>query len=107
MVKCCVPGCGAAGSKIFHAFPANPDLRKQWIDRTRTSDLTEKELNGYAKVCRYHFNETDFVVNQRNQRGLKANTVPSLRLPPPETTLKPKAEPKVDHNYFAVSYSKF
>lgn len=101
MVKCCVSGCGAVGSKIFHAFPAHPELRQQWIDRTKTFNLTEKELNGYAKVCRYHFNETDFVVNQRNQRGLKPNTVPSLRLPAPETTQIP--EPRLEHNYFAVS----
>lgn len=104
MVKCCVPECGATGNKIFHAFPANLELRRQWMEKTKTPNLTEKELNGYAKVCRYHFRETDFVVNHRNQRGLKANTVPSLRLPAPETKLTPTVT-KFDHNYFAVSFS--
>ncbi len=107
MVKCCVPGCGSAGSKIFHAFPANQELRRQWQEKTKTFDLTKKELNGYAKVCRYHFRETDFVVNNRNQRGLKANTVPSLRLP--ETRVIPVIPSVVHsmHNYSSVSSFRY
>lgn len=103
MVKCCVPGCGSVGKKIFHAFPANPEIRQKWIDTTKTSHLTEKDLMGYAKVCRYHFRETDFVLNHRNQRALKPKTVPSLRLPALETTARPPAH-RALHNYAAVSF---
>lgn len=103
MVKCCVPGCSSVGSRIFHSFPSNTQLREQWIEKTKTYNLTEKDFKGYAKVCRYHFKETDFQVNQRNQRGLKDNSVPSLRLP---VTGMP-SKPSTDHQYFAVSYSKF
>lgn len=104
MVKCCVPGCGSVGKRIFHTFPANVELRQKWIDATKTSNLATKDLIGYAKVCRYHFRETDFIINHRNQRGLKPNTVPSLLLPALEATVPPPAY-NLDHNYAAVSFS--
>lgn len=96
MVRCCVPGCAAGGTKMFHAYPTNKEIRRQWIKRTRTFHLDQKELDEYAKVCRYHFRETDFKVNPRGQQGLKDNTIPSLRLPPLITT-------QTEHNYSSVS----
>lgn len=98
MVKCCVPECAATGTKIFHAFPANKDVRSEWIQNTKTFHLTEKELKGYAKVCAYHFRETDFELNCRGQRGLKKNTVPTLRLPGSVVNFR------TEHGYAAVSY---
>ncbi|KAG4078421.1 hypothetical protein HA402_013132 [Bradysia odoriphaga] len=100
MVKCCVPGCDSVGKRIFHAFPANQELRQKWINLTKTSNLAKKDFIGYAKVCRYHFKETDFVRNHRNQRGLKPNTVPSLRLPSLAATVPPPSY-SLDHNYAA------
>jgi hypothetical protein len=81
MVVCCVLGCAAKGTKMFHSFPKNPDVRKIWIQNTKTFHLTEKQMNSYSKVCKYHFKETDFEVNPRNQQGLKKNAVPTMNLP--------------------------
>lgn len=92
MVKCCVPECAATGSKIFHAFPANKDVRSQWVENTKTFHLTEKDFKSYAKVCAYHFRETDFEINCRGQRGLKKNIVPTLRLPGYEVNLQKEHE---------------
>lgn len=81
MVKCCVPECASTGTKIFHAFPSNSEVRREWIRNTKTYHLKEKDFKGYAKVCAYHFRETDFEINCRGQRGLKKIAVPTLRLP--------------------------
>lgn len=81
MVQCCVPGCAARGSRIFHAFPSNKKRRQIWIEVTRTSHIDEADFKRYAKICRYHFHESDFMINNRGQQGLKPDAVPSLRLP--------------------------
>ncbi len=81
MVVCCVPGCAAKGTRMFHSFPRNPDVRKIWIENTKTFHLTEQQLNSYSKVCKYHFHESDFELNPRNQQGLKKNAVPTINLP--------------------------
>lgn len=41
----------------------------------------EANFKGYAKICRYHFRESDFTINHRGQRGLRPKAVPSLNLP--------------------------
>lgn len=81
MVVCSVPGCAGKGTKMFHAFPKNEAVRALWIKNTKTDHLTEKQLNTYAKVCKYHFREADFETNARGQQGLKKGSVPSLNLP--------------------------
>lgn len=81
MVVCSVPGCAAKGTKIFHSFPRNAAVREIWIRNTKTSHLTEKQLSSYGKVCKYHFNESDFETNARGQQGLKKDAVPSVNLP--------------------------
>lgn len=81
MVVCSVPGCAGKGTRMLHSFPKNPDIRKIWVRNTKTFHLTEKQLNSYAKVCKYHFNESDFEVNARGQQGLKKNSVPTQNLP--------------------------
>lgn len=81
MVVCSVLGCSAKGTKIFHSFPKNAAVREIWIKNTKTSHLTEKQLNSYGKVCKYHFRESDFETNPRGQRGLKKGAVPSVNLP--------------------------
>lgn len=81
MVVCSVPGCSAKGTKMFHSFPKNPAVRAIWIKNTNTSHLTEKQLNSYGKVCKYHFRESDFELNARGQQGIKKNAVPSVNLP--------------------------
>lgn len=95
MVQCSVPGCAARGTKIFHSFPSDRRIREKWIEVTKTSHLAKDGFNGYAKVCKYHFRESDFVINSRGQRGLKPGSIPSLKLP----VLDVAAE----HNYAAVS----
>lgn len=82
MVVCSVPGCSAKETKMFHSFPRDTATREIWIKNTKTSHLTEKQLNSYGKVCKYHFRESDFEVNARGQQGLKKNAVPSINLPP-------------------------
>lgn len=81
MVVCCVPGCAAKGTRMFHSFPKNPDVRRIWVENTKTFHFSEKQLNSYCKVCKYHFNESDFELNPRNQQGLKKNAVPTMNLP--------------------------
>lgn len=48
---------------------------------TNISHLTEKRLNSYGKVCKYHFRESDFETNARGQQGIKKSAVPILNLP--------------------------
>lgn len=81
MVVCSVPGCAAKGVRFFHSFPKDPGVRKSWVRTTKTFHLTDKQLNSYAKICKYHFHETDFEMNARGQQGLKRGAVPSLNLP--------------------------
>lgn len=81
MVVCSVPGCAGKGTRMFHSFPKNPEVRQIWVRNTKTFLLTEKQLNSYGKVCKYHFNESDFEINARNQQGLKKNAIPTVHLP--------------------------
>lgn len=67
---------------MFHSFPKDPTVREKWVKNTNTSHLSDKQLDSYGKVCKYHFRETDFEINARGQRGLKKGTIPSLNLPP-------------------------
>lgn len=85
MVVCSVPGCAAKGTKMFHSFPKNAAVREIWIRNTKTSHLTAKQLDSYGKICKYHFNETDFETNARGQQGLKKNAVPTRHLPTDST----------------------
>lgn len=71
---------------MFHSFPKDPNVREKWINNTKTFNLSEKQLDSYCKICKYHFRETDFEINARGQRGLKKGTIPSLNLPPPDIT---------------------
>lgn len=98
MVVCSVPGCAAKGTRMFHSFPKNPAAREIWIRNTKTSHLTEKQLNSYGKVCKHHFRESDFETNARGQQGLKQGAVPSVNLP--DATLKDEL------NYALVSSSE-
>lgn len=79
---------------MFHSFPRNPVIRRKWVEATKTFHISESELKNFAKVCRYHFQESDFIINGRGQRCLKPNTIPSLSLP----TINIAEE----HNYASV-----
>lgn len=81
MVRCAVPGCASKGSKMFHSYPKNAAVREIWMRNTHTSHLSSEQLDSFGKICKYHFRETDFELNARNQKGLKKNTVPTLNLP--------------------------
>lgn len=87
MVVCCVPGCAGKGTRMFHSFPKDPIVRQKWINNTNTFHLSQKQLDSYAKICKYHFRENDFEINARGQQGLIKGRVPSLNLPPPAVTL--------------------
>lgn len=99
MVVCSVPGCAGKGTKMFHSFPKNAAVREIWVRNTRTFHLTEKQLDSYGKVCKYHFRESDFETNARGQQGLIKNAVPSVNLPRDSTL-------DTELNYALVSSSE-
>lgn len=75
---CCVPGCRESEKRSLHSFPKNQEQCQKWIDATLTYFLdSETAWKTFHKVCRKHFEETDF----RHSNLLKKGVVPSLMLP--------------------------
>lgn len=76
MPCCAVLKCGTYSRKtkgsnvIYHPFPKDPDLRKDWISKCERKNSFNVEL---ARVCSKHFLNTDY------ERDLKAEL---LQLPP-------------------------
>ncbi|XP_008407578.1 uncharacterized protein ftr97 [Poecilia reticulata] len=103
---CCVPLCPVSSrcNKFlsFFSFPADEDLRKQWIVAIRRANL---EIKGHTRVCSRHFKPEDIKEPEKEmgRRRLKKGSVPalfewnnfSLPLPPPgvwETSKRPPPE---------------
>lgn len=75
---CCVPGCDENGKRMLHLFPKKQHQCEKWIIATKNFFLNaETAYQTYYKVCRKHFQQTDF----KTSNLLKKNVVPSLMLP--------------------------
>ncbi|CAL9683874.1 unnamed protein product [Knipowitschia caucasica] len=79
---CSVPGCSCGARKqpylSFHAFPTDPDRRRQWIQAVRRDEgplFTIK--TGSTFVCSRHFTPEDYLTGSTVSR-LKSGAVPSL-----------------------------
>lgn len=82
--RCCVPGCKTKANNGFHNFPANENVRLQWIRQTQLFHLDPSKLtNSYHKVCRLHFRESDIEINYFGQTRLVKNAIPCQLLPDP------------------------
>ncbi|XP_014896595.1 uncharacterized protein ftr97 [Poecilia latipinna] len=103
---CCVPLCPVSSrcNKFlsFFSFPADEELRKQWIVAIRRANLA---IKGHTRVCSQHFKPEDIKEPEKEmgRRRLRKGAVPalfewnnfSLPLPPPgvwETRKRPLPE---------------
>lgn len=93
-IYCFVPGCTTIGKNGLHRFPANQELKNEWMKKTRTTHLNPTNNN---KVCRKHFQDSDLVVDMDGKKRLATNAVPSLFLPAPSTM-----NLSWDHSYHSV-----
>ncbi|XP_041379824.1 uncharacterized protein LOC121392817 [Gigantopelta aegis] len=92
---CCVPGCNYNRSyepderqpAIFHSFPKNELLKKQWMRNIRRQVLSRKGPNVPAfnftmstnMVCSDHFLPTDYAKSDtERKRGLNKGAVPTV-----------------------------
>ncbi|XP_013875198.1 uncharacterized protein LOC106525482 [Austrofundulus limnaeus] len=75
---CCVPLCSVTSryNKVlsFFSFPANEELRRQWILAVRRENLT---IKGHTRVCSRHFKPED-IGHGMGRRRLKKGAVPAL-----------------------------
>lgn len=63
----------------FHRFPADKQLRAQWIRAIRRNPGEHFTITKSIKVCSKHFTEEDFLVGVASGRHLlKDNAVPSV-----------------------------
>lgn len=80
---CCIKSCEESCSSVnvsFHQFPKNPDLRKQWIERTNI------EFFATARVCSKHFSDDCFKQSGwSSRRTLKCDAVPTLLIDEPNS----------------------
>ncbi|XP_076282903.1 THAP domain-containing protein 2-like [Lasioglossum baleicum] len=79
---CCIKSCRESYSSdtnvSFHQFPKNPDLRKQWIERTNI------EFFATAQVCSKHFSDDCFKQSGWSSRlALKCDALPTLLIAEP------------------------
>lgn len=70
----------------LHSFPTNRLAAERWILAIKAFDLMDrlndnKLAHSFYKICRNHFQETDFQLNGKGQRIVKPDSVPSLLLP--------------------------
>lgn len=80
--RCCVPGCKTKAKNGFHSFPANEQIRAQWIHQTKTFHLDPAKLtNSFYRICRLHFRDSDLETTFFGDIRLKKNAIPSLLLP--------------------------
>lgn len=91
-IYCFVPECRTIGTNGLHRFPADPELRKKWMEKTKTLYLGPSKN---AKICRKHFKETDLLIDIDGKKRLAPNAVPCLFLPQPIPS-------SLDHNYSLV-----
>ncbi|XP_071525284.1 transposable element P transposase [Panulirus ornatus] len=92
-------------SVIFHRFPKDNTVRREWITACGQQDIINPNN---ARICSLHFKPSDYERNMKyellrqpvpkNQRRLKAGAVPTIHLPAPEGTPEPGAEANSQEN---------
>ena len=87
---CSVAICPSPKEAIFHGFPSDVLLQKQWIHLCKRVGLVNPKT---AKICSCHFKEEDYDRDLRNEllglaprKHLKSTAVPSLKLLPGKTS---------------------
>ncbi|XP_024858190.1 uncharacterized protein LOC112449844 [Kryptolebias marmoratus] len=78
---CSVPGCSCGARKqpylSYHAFPTDPDQKRQWVQAIRRDEGPDFRIKpGSTFVCSRHFMQEDFVRGSTISR-LKSGAVPS------------------------------
>ena len=72
--SCTVPDCQTTQSEGFSRLPTKEPFRQEWIDKLHLNpDIS------VHRVCRLHFQESDFGKGERTQ--VLKGTVPSRNLP--------------------------
>ncbi|KAG9279347.1 hypothetical protein AMEX_G4863, partial [Astyanax mexicanus] len=78
-LHCCVPLCANSSrynSEIsFHRFPADPEVRAQWLIKIRRENFSPVAC---TRVCSRHFKTGDFAVTAGGKRTLNRGAVPCL-----------------------------
>ena len=95
MVMCAVATCSTRSGRdnvAMFTFPKEPKLRKAWIFKCRRKNYKPSK---HAKICEYHFVDSDFVLsrsfavsvgfNEKFNLQLKPEAIPSL-IPEPKST---------------------
>lgn len=76
-----MPGCNTKANNGLYNFPANENVRLQWINLTQTFYLDPAKVkSSFYRVCRLHFRDCDFEDFFGKLRLVK-NAVPSQLLP--------------------------
>ncbi|KAG4074956.1 hypothetical protein HA402_014535 [Bradysia odoriphaga] len=86
VLQCCVKGCETIAKNGLHSFPSNRLAAEKWIEATKAFHLinrlyTNTLSHSYYKVCKKHFEQTDFQLNGKGQIVVKSDSIPSLFLP--------------------------
>ena len=87
---CSVAICPSPKDAIYHAFPSDLIIQKQWIHLCKREGFVNAKT---AKVCSCHFNEEDYerdlkceLLGLPPKKRLKSTAVPSLKLLPGKIT---------------------
>lgn len=91
LVKDCKNNSKNCHNAFKHDFPKNEHQKRKWFDLCGISQLKNKK----AKICRDHFQETDYFVYSNSPTAgcrLKPNCMPSRNLPTETKTLSRDAE---------------
>ncbi|XP_037032001.1 uncharacterized protein LOC119071257 [Bradysia coprophila] len=91
-IYCFVPECKTIGTKGFHRFPADSELRETWMEKTNTLHLNPTKNH---KICHKHFKETDLITDWNGKEQLAPNAIPSLFLPQSSALYS-------DHDYYSI-----
>lgn len=83
---CVVKGCDTVARNGLHSFPSNKLTAERWIIAIKAFYLMDRLNNNklshsYYKLCKKHFQESDFQLNGKGQRIVKPDSIPSLFLP--------------------------
>ena len=82
MVMCAVAACSTTSGKdnvAMFSFPKAPELRKGWIFKCRRKNYKPSK---HAKICEYHFDDSDFVISRSFAASVGFNEKFNLQLKP-------------------------
>uniref|UniRef100_A0A3B1IYV1 THAP domain-containing protein 1 n=1 Tax=Astyanax mexicanus TaxID=7994 RepID=A0A3B1IYV1_ASTMX len=86
----------------FHRFPADPEVRAQWLIKIRRENFSPVAC---TRVCSRHFQTGDFAVTAGGKRTLNRGAVPclfawnSLVYLPPDSDSEMDVQLAQDHDY--------